>query len=195
MRGRPTCASHVRLLVLVHGNVLPINIVADIVGGEMNCFAPTELTAHRAAGVNLTDPWEGTSNGRPRLSGQHLQGSYGAAQGQTCGYHVDDGPPRHQGWRTARFLCTGSHDMFPVAQAQDTDAVSGLGQLDIILKAEEEVEAWTCSRAGRTSYLAEEFAHVRQGDSPRGDVPGVTQIRTKPFVSKHFAIAIGIWVP
>jgi hypothetical protein len=173
------------------------NIVAGIVGGDMNCFVPAELAAHRAPSVNLTDVWEGTDVDRPRSK----PGSYGASQGQTCGFHVDDGPPRQQGWRTARFLYTGSLDMVPVAEAQDVDAVSGLGRLGIMLKAEEEVEVTASSRAGRTNYIAEEFAHARQGDSPdspdspRGHAPGVTQTRAKPFVSKHFAIAIGIRVP
>jgi hypothetical protein len=88
--------------------------------------------------------------------------------------------------------------MVPVAEAQDVDAISGLGRLGIMLKAEEEVEVTASSRAGRTNYIAEEFAHARQGDSPdspRGHAPGVTQTRAKPFVSKHFAIAIGIRVP
>lgn len=177
------------------------SIVGGIMGGDVNSFLPQESDALWAPDVNLTDAWEGQGWRPPAAVNDKISPpSYGAGHGHTFGYHHKLPPTKRK--RFARFLYAGSLETVPAAEAQDVDALSGLGRLGIMLKTEEEVQAWKfdqrrsgVARMIEPKYLSEEFANARERGTPQDYAPRVTPTTTKPFVSKHFAVTIGIRVP
>ena len=111
-------------------------IVAGLVGGDMNPISPIDATSHEAEDVKLRDVWEETpAPPIPLLKPFQKDLTCGRARGNTWGYQSRGARARK---RLDNFFYTGSAETVPLPEAQDL--TGKIGRLGIAVKTR--VEVW-----------------------------------------------------
>ena len=110
-------------------------IVAGLVGGDMNSISPLDAVSHEAENVKLRDVWEEISPPPiPQRKPFQKDLTFGRARGNTWGYQSQTARTRK---RLDKFFYTGSTDTVPLHEAQDL--AGKIGRVGIGVKTKVEV--------------------------------------------------------
>ena len=167
-------------------------IVAGLVGGDMNPISPIDATSHEAENVKLRDVWEDTPPPPIPLRKPFQKDlTYGRARGNTSGYQSR--APRSRK-RLDKFFYTGSADTVALPEAQDL--AGKIGRLGIGVKTK--VEVWEFELKGSRvvkGNIVEKFEtrHV-DPDSEWCKVFDGVRKEIDTWVSDHFGITVGFRV-
>lgn len=173
------------------------NIIAGLVGGDMNANDRSEHELHRASDVDLSDVWEDVpAPPSPVLKPFQKDPSFGRAKGNTWGYQSEKARNRK---RLDKFFYTGRVETVALKKSQD---VTGkLGRVGIGVRTE--VEAWESDviqwKILRGKVVKKPckvyYSHRIAGSSLEGpDKGSLSRTRITTWVGDHFGIAVGIKV-
>ena len=167
-------------------------IVAGLVGGDMNPISPIDATTHEAENVKLRDVWEEIPPPPiPFRKPFQKDLTYGRARGNTWGYQSRAAKSRK---RLDKFFYTGSADTVALPEAQDL--TGKFGRLGIGVKTK--VEVWEFQlQASRVvkGNIVEKFdtRHIDPESEWCKIFDGVRK-EIDTWVSDHFGITVGFRV-
>lgn len=169
-------------------------IVAGLVGGDMNPISPIDAASHEAENVKLRDVWEETPPPPiPLLKPFQKDLTCGRARGNTWGYQSRAARSRK---RLDKFFYTGSADTVPLPEAQDL--TGKIGRLGIGVKTK--VEVWE-SEQMELHIVKGNFVQksVKRHIDPESKwCKGLLEIGVRKeidtWVSDHFGITVGFRV-
>jgi tyrosyl-DNA phosphodiesterase 2 len=173
------------------------DVVAGLVGGDLNSIEPWEHELPKADTVNLRDVWEDVpAPPVPVLKPFQKDTSYGRARGNTWGYQSKSRNGKH----LDKFLYTGQMETAVLEELTDVDG--RLGRVGMGLKTE--VEAWegeertTAIVRGRLVEKERKVYYSRDSairlQERLGTRCNLRCVRIDAWVSDHFGIAVGIKV-
>ncbi|OAL43768.1 hypothetical protein IQ07DRAFT_551838 [Pyrenochaeta sp. DS3sAY3a] len=167
------------------------NIIAGLVGGDMNAITPPDHDLHRANEVDLRDAWEDIpAPSIPVLKPFQKDMSFGKARGNTWGYQSKAARTRK---RLDKFYYTGHLETVPLSEPQD---VTGkIGRIGIgcktVVEARQVEERSKVFVRGKLVEKTSIKYYKRRLDGLTPDAPCV---KIDHWVSDHFGIAVGIKV-
>lgn len=171
------------------------NIIAGLVGGDMNVIDQTEHDLHRSSDIDLKDVWEDVpAPVPPALKPFKKDMSFGRAKGNTWGYQSERG----NRMRRDKFLYTGLVET--VAPVELQDITGRLGRVGIDLKVEveaweRETTDWTTRRGKMISKPSKRyFSDHQMLNMEVSRASSLVRTNTNMWVSGHFGIATGIMV-
>ena len=167
-------------------------IIAGLVGGDMNPISPIDAASHEAEDVKLRDVWEDTpAPPIPPRKPFQKDLTYGRARGNTWGYQ-SPGPRARK--RFDKFFNSGSAETVPLPEAQDL--TGKIRRLGIAVKTKAEV--WESERMEFQTVKGKlvEKPVVVDLDSPLRKKYFETGVRKviDAWVSDHFGITVGFRV-
>lgn len=169
-------------------------IVAGLVGGDMNPISPIDAASHKAENVKLCDVWEETPPPPvPPLKPFQKDLSCGRARGNTWGYQSQGARSRK---RLDKFFYTGSADTVGLTEAQDL--TGKVGRLGIGVKTK--VEVWESEqkelRIAKRGFVQKSVK--RHIDPEREWCKDLLEVGVRKeidtWVSDHFGITVGLRV-
>ena len=169
-------------------------IVAGLVGGDMNPISPIDFASHEAEDVKLRDVWEETpAPPIPLRKPFQKDLTYGRARGNTWGYQSRAARNRK---RLDKFFYTGSAETVPLPEAQDL--TGKIGRLGMAVKTR--VEVWESERVQllivKGKFVRKSVVRQVDLDSPWRKSLDKTRVRKEidAWVSDHFGITVGFRV-
>lgn len=169
-------------------------IIAGLVGGDMNPISSIDAASHEAEDVKLRDVWEETpAPPIPLRKPFQKDLTYGRARGNTWGYQSR--APRARK-RLDKFFFTGSAETVPLPEAQDL--TGKVGRLGIAVKTR--VEVWESERVEnllvKGKIVQKSVVRHVDLDSPwRKDLLKIgVRKEIDTWVSDHFGITVGFRV-
>ncbi len=172
-------------------------IVAGLVGGDMNSISPIDAASHETENVKLRDVWEETPPPPIPLRKPFQKDlTSGRARGNTWGYQSRAARSRK---RLDKFFYTGSGDTVPVPEAQDWSGK--IGRLGIGVKTKVEVweSEWPELRLVKGKLVEKSVKWHLDPEREwckdfreRKETGGRKEIDT--WVSDHFGITVGFRV-
>ena len=169
-------------------------IIAGLVGGDMNPISPIDAASHEGEDVKLRDVWEDIpAPPIPLLKPFQKDLTYGRARGNTWGYQ--SGGPRGRK-RFDKFFYTGLAETVALPEAQDL--TGRIGRLGIGVKTR--VEMWESERKELQFVKGKDVwkSVVRHDDldSPLREKYFKKGVRKEvdTWVSDHFGITVGFRV-
>ena len=168
-------------------------IVAGLVGGDMNTISSIDATSHKAENVKLCDVWEDTPPPPiPLLKPFQKDLTYGRARGNTWGYQSPRAKSRK---RLDKFFYTGSVDTVPLSEAQDL--TGKIGRLGIGVKTKVDVyeSEWKELRVVKGKFIEKRVTHRMDPEKERKGLHenGFCK-EVDTWVSDHFGITVGLRV-
>ena len=169
-------------------------IVAGLIGGDMNPISSIDAASHKAENIELRDVWEDTPPPPiPLLKPFQKDLTFGRARGNTWGYQSRAARSRK---RLDKFFYTGSVDTVPLPEAQDL--TGKIGRLGIAVKTKVEV----CeSEHQELRVVKGKFIEkwvTRHMDPEKERFKGLPEVGVRKevntWVSDHFGITVGLRV-